>query len=142
MDNKSSITALMSAFGRAYHAENEKHPVFCDTLARSLMTDEKYAAVQDYILSGARFFEPECDPSAEPDKLLRQIVNTHIAPSPLCRAAYTERSLKTAVLTGTDHSGLQKGNYRKIKGLSALFTRIKRKYITDKSYKKATIQNA
>ncbi len=55
MDNKSSITALMSAFGRAYHAENEKHPVFCDTLARSLMTDEKYAAVQDYILSGARF---------------------------------------------------------------------------------------
>mgnify|MGYP004494921307 FL=1 len=102
MDNKSSITALMSAFGRAYHAENEKHPVFCDTLARSLMTDEEYAAVQDYILSGARFFEPECNPSAEPDKLLRQIVNTHIAPSPLCRAAYTERSLKTAALTGTD----------------------------------------
>ncbi len=29
-------------------------------------------------------------------------MNTHIAPSPLCRAAYTERSLKTAVLTGTD----------------------------------------
>lgn len=40
------------------------------------------------------------------------------------------------------HSGLQKGNYRKINGLSALFTRIKRKYITDKSYKKATIHNA
>lgn len=40
------------------------------------------------------------------------------------------------------HSGLQKGNYRKIKGLSALFTRIKRKYVTDKSYKKATIHNA
>lgn len=29
------------------------------------------------------------------------------------------------------HSGLQKGNYRKIKGLLALFARIKRKYITD-----------
>lgn len=28
-------------------------------------------------------------------------MNTHIAPSPLCRAAYTERSLKTAALTGT-----------------------------------------
>ena len=27
--------------------------------------------------------------------------------------------------------GLQKGNYREIKGLSALFARIKRKYITD-----------
>ena len=34
------------------------------------------------------------------------------------------------------HSGLQKGNYRKIKGLSALFTRIK-KYITGKSCRKS-----
>ena len=101
MENKSSITALMSAFGRAYHVESEEHPVFRDTLVRELMTDEEYAAVQSYILSGARFFEPECDPVAKPDKLLRQIVNTHIAPSPLCRAAYTERSLKTAALTGT-----------------------------------------
>lgn len=40
------------------------------------------------------------------------------------------------------HPGLQKGNYRKIKGLSALFTCIKRKYITDKSHRKATIHNA
>ena len=29
------------------------------------------------------------------------------------------------------HSGLQKGNYRKIKGLSVLFARIKRKYIAN-----------
>ncbi|MDY5180463.1 class I SAM-dependent methyltransferase [Butyribacter sp.] len=27
--------------------------------------------------------------------------NVHIAPSPLCRAAYTEQALKAAVLTGT-----------------------------------------
>ena len=36
------------------------------------------------------------------------------------------------------HSGLQKGTYRKIKGLSALFTRIKRKYITNGSNQAAT----
>lgn len=29
-------------------------------------------------------------------------MNTHIAPSPLCRAAYTEQALKTAALTGTE----------------------------------------
>ena len=34
MENKSSITALMSAFGRAFHAENEEHPVFKDYLAK------------------------------------------------------------------------------------------------------------
>ena len=26
MNNKASITALMSSFGRAFHAENEDHP--------------------------------------------------------------------------------------------------------------------
>lgn len=40
MDNKASITALMSAFGRAFHAENEDHPVFADDLAKELMTEE------------------------------------------------------------------------------------------------------
>ena len=102
MDNKASITALMSSFGRAFHAENEEHPVFADLLARELMTAEEYAAVQGYILGGAQFFEPELDPAAfQPKELLRRLVNVHIAPSPLCRAAYTEKALKTAVLTGT-----------------------------------------
>ena len=102
MDKKSSVTALMSAFGRAFHTENEEHPVFRDSLAKELMTDEEYNAVQGYILSGSRFFEPDTDPkSCESKELLRKLVNVHIAPSPLCRAAYTENALKTAVLTGT-----------------------------------------
>ena len=88
MDNKASITALMSAFGRAFHAENEEHPVFTDHLAKNLMTEEEYAAVQGYILGGAQFFEPEIDHAAlQPKELLRRLVNVHIAPSPLCRAA-------------------------------------------------------
>ena len=102
MNNKTSITALMSSFGRAFHAENEEHPVFADHHARELMTAEEYSAVQGYILSGAQFFEPEIDPAKQkPKELLRRLVNVHIAPSPLCRAAYTEKALKTAVLTGT-----------------------------------------
>ena len=102
MDNKASITALMSSFGRAFHAENEDHPVFADHLAKELMTAEEYAAVQGYVLGGAQFFEPEIDPvKQEPKALVRKLVNTHIAPSPLCRAVYTEKALKAAVLTGT-----------------------------------------
>lgn len=102
MNNKASITALMSSFGRAFHAENEDHPVFADHLAKELMTADEYAAVQGYVLGGAQFFEPEIDPAKqEPKELVRKLVNTHIAPSPLCRAAYTEQALKTAVLTGT-----------------------------------------
>ena len=37
MNNEVSITALMSSFGRAFHAENEDHPVFADHLAKELM---------------------------------------------------------------------------------------------------------
>lgn len=102
MNNKASITALMSSFGRAFHAENEEHPVFADYLAKGLMTEEEYAAVGSYIIGGARFFEPETDPEKqEPRELLRRLVNVHIAPSPLCRAAYTEQALKAAALNGT-----------------------------------------
>ena len=102
MNHKASITALMSSFGRAFHAENEEHPVFTDHLAKNLMTAEEYVAVQGYILGGAQFFEPEIDPAAlQPKELLRRLVNVHIAPSPLCRAAYTEKALKAAVLSGT-----------------------------------------
>ena len=102
MNNKTSITALMSSFGRAFHAENEEHPVFADYLAKELMTAEEYTAVQNYILGGAQFFEPEIDPAEQiPRELLRKLINTHIAPSPLCRAAYTEKALKATILTGT-----------------------------------------
>lgn len=45
MNNEVSITALMSSFGRAFHAENGDHPVFADHLAKELMTAEEYAAV-------------------------------------------------------------------------------------------------
>lgn len=102
MNNKASITALMSSFGRVFHAENEEHPVFKDHFAKKLMTAEEYADIQGYILDGVQFFEPDIAPAKqESTELLRRIVNVHIAPSPLCRAAYTEQALKTAALTGT-----------------------------------------
>ena len=47
MNDKASITALMSLFGRAFHAKNEEHPVFSDHLAEKLMTAEEYAAVHE-----------------------------------------------------------------------------------------------
>lgn len=124
MNHKASITALMSSFGRAFHTENEDHPVFTDHLAKVLMTAEEYAAVQGYVLGGAQFFEPEIDPAKqEPNALVRKLVNTHIAPSPLCRAAYTEKALKTAVMTGTKQyvilgSGLDTFAFRESEFLS------------------------
>lgn len=57
--NKTSITALMSAFGRAYHTQNAENPIFPDTKVRELMTDEEYNMIAGYILSGIDFFAPD-----------------------------------------------------------------------------------
>ena len=57
MNNEVSIAALMSSFGRAFHAGNEDHPVFADHLAKVLITAEEYAAVltgtKQYVMLGA-----------------------------------------------------------------------------------------
>ena len=82
MNSQASITALMSSFGRAFHAENEYHPVFVDPLAKELMTAEEYESVQGYILNGARFFEPDLDTSGlnraflQPSMILAESVQT------------------------------------------------------------------
>ena len=102
MNNKTSITALMSAFGRAFHAEHAESPIFADTKARELMTEEEYGMMASYILSGMDFFALEKKSSfANNEEALRYLVNTQIAPTPLARAAFCEEALKTALCTGT-----------------------------------------
>ena len=103
MNNGTSITALMSAFGRAYHAEHAENPIFADTKARELMTDEEYSMIAAYILGGIDFFAPDKkDSFANNEEALTYLVNTQIAPTPLARAAFCEDALKTAMSTGTE----------------------------------------
>lgn len=102
MENKSSLTALISSFGRVYHANNDTPVIFNDTLSRALMTDAEYQQIQAYMLGGIDFFAPDKkDTFASPDDMLKWIVQTQIAPTPLARARYCEDALKTAMLTGT-----------------------------------------
>lgn len=102
MNGKTSITALMSAYGRAFHMENEQIPIFADTKARELMTDEEYAMMGKHILDGIDFFAPDRKDAFKDDKeALRYLVHTQIAPTPLARAKFCEESLRTAMLTGT-----------------------------------------
>lgn len=101
--NKTSITALMSAFGRAYHTQNVENPIFADTKVRELMTDEEYSMIANYILSGIDFFAPDKKDSFQnSEETLKYLVNTQIAPTPLARAAFCEEALKTSMQTGTE----------------------------------------
>lgn len=101
--NKTSITALMSAFGRAYHTQNVENPIFADTKVRELMTDEEYSMIAGYILSGIDFFAPDKKDSFQnSEETLKYLVNTQIAPTPLARAAFCENALKTSAQTGAE----------------------------------------
>lgn len=93
----------MSAFGRAYHTQNVKNPIFADTKVWELMTDEEYSMIANYILSGLDFFAPDKKGGfANNEETLKYLVNTQIAPTPLARAAFCEDALKASVQTGME----------------------------------------
>ncbi|WP_310833002.1 class I SAM-dependent methyltransferase [Paenibacillus pedocola] len=97
MKNK-SITALVSAFARAYHAEHNQIKIFDDRLARELLTNEEYANISSNMSKGITFFLPEFTGTQE--ECLRAIVDWQLSPSPLGRAAFAEQALQNAVTLG------------------------------------------
>ncbi len=93
-----SITALVSTFSRAYHAENNKVKIFDDSMARLFLTEEEYRQISKNMTEGIGFFNPSF--KGTPDEALRWVVNNQLSPSPLGRAAFTEKALQTAVSIG------------------------------------------
>lgn len=82
-----SLTALMSAFSRAYVNEHSNAPVFRDEQAVKLFSPDEYSQMEQFIAQGGRN--------------VTDYVNTNLAPTPLARSRFCEECLDTAVLTGT-----------------------------------------
>lgn len=99
MNNSASITATITAFTRAYHAEHGNPIIFNDSLARILISNEEYSFLGKTLAEGAGFYDPEgaasCKTQAE---LLACFMRTQTAP--ITRARYTEDHLKRAVEQG------------------------------------------
>lgn len=93
-----SFTALVSAFARAFHAEHNQHPVFNDSLARTMLTDEEYQNIGFHMSQGIGFFLPDFRGSQE--EALRTVVDYQLSPSALGRAAFAEQALQNAVMLG------------------------------------------
>lgn len=89
-----SMTAVISAFARAYHSENNQVKIFDDTVARRLFTDAEYREIQGHLKQGIDFFMPNFQGSE--DDAVRLIVNNQLSPSPLGRAAFCESNLKNS----------------------------------------------
>lgn len=94
-----SMTALISAFSRAYHHENNEEKIFDDCVARLLLTDEEYSQISNSMSGGINFFNPSFVGTT--DDALRWIVDNQLSPTPLGRAAFAEKALQNAVLIGT-----------------------------------------
>lgn len=93
-----SMTALVSAFSRAYHAENNDVKIFDDCIAKSLLTNEEYARISNSMSDGIGFFNPSFKGTR--DAALRWVVDNQLSPSPLGRAAFAEKALQSAVSIG------------------------------------------
>ena len=93
-----SMTALVSAFARAYHSLNNGVRIFDDSVARQLLTEDEYRQIGQSMSGGIGFFNPSFQ--GNPEQALRWIVDNQLSPSPLGRAAFAERSLERAVRAG------------------------------------------
>ncbi len=93
-----SMTTLVSAFSRAYHSIQNTEKVFDDYLAKDILTQSEYEQIANYMSKGISFFNPSFEGTQE--EALRWIVDNQLSPSPLGRAAFTEKSLENAVRIG------------------------------------------
>lgn len=93
-----SMTALVSAFSRAYHSTQNSEKIFDDYLAKKMLTQDEYEQISTNMSKGIGFFNPLFNGST--DEALRWIVDHQLSPTPLGRAAFAEKSLEATVKTG------------------------------------------
>lgn len=100
-ENQVSLTALISAYARAYHAMHDSPKIFHDFLAYHLFTDEEFTNLGRNLAEALKFFDPERAASC-PDQAsaLAWVMRTQSSPIILSRARYTEDCLETAVEQG------------------------------------------
>lgn len=94
-----SMTALVSAFARAYHSSHNEVKIFDDYLARQVLSPNEYDLIALNMAQGIGYFNPGFAGSSR--EALRWIVDNQLSPSPLGRAAFTEKALEIAVRIST-----------------------------------------
>ena len=86
-----SMTALVSAFARAYHTRREGAKIFKDRYARRLLSDEEYGQIGAHMAAGVSFFDPAFQGDA--DTALRRVMDGYLSPTPLARTAFAAEEL-------------------------------------------------
>ena len=100
-DSRVSLTALLTAYARAYHATHAIPKLFNDTLADRLFTEGERAYFGESLAEALKFLDPE-RAAACPDRAtaLAWYMRLQGGPITLSRSRYTEDSLVGAVGQG------------------------------------------
>ncbi|MBM7655277.1 class I SAM-dependent methyltransferase [Neobacillus cucumis] len=100
--NESSVTSLVSAFGRAYHSKHDTPKVFDDFFAEKLITEKELADISENMIKGISFFNREIAEKfkEQPEEILKWITQVQLSPTPLARAAYCEEVLAIEMRLG------------------------------------------
>lgn len=101
-ENRTSRTALITAYTRGYHAANDSLKIFDDFLARDLLSREEFSSVEEWMLTTLRRFNP-VSAASFPDRrsACAWIMQAGAAPPiVLARARYAEESLEERIRQG------------------------------------------
>ena len=99
--NRASITALITAYCRAYHATHDSPLIFADFLADQLFTADEHAAFDRNLAELLPLVAPE-RAAAKPDPAtaLAGVMQTHTGSTTLSRSRYTEDCLAELIDQG------------------------------------------
>ncbi|MBY8911366.1 class I SAM-dependent methyltransferase [Bacillus sp. YC2] len=102
--NESSITSLISAFGRAYHSQYDSPKIFDDFIAQDLISQKEFSDIKDNMIQGIPFFSKDIAQrfQDDPEEMLKWITQVQLSPTPLARAAYCEKVLLNEVMLGAE----------------------------------------
>ncbi len=100
--DESSLTSLVSAFGRAYHSKYDTPKIFDDFIANKLITEEEFSAISKNMIEGIHFFNEEIGQKYKenPEKILKWVTQVQLSPISLARSAYTEQVLLNELKLG------------------------------------------
>lgn len=121
-----SLTAMLTAFARAYHSSNDEPKIFDDFLAMDILTAQERAYLGRSLANALSFFDPE-SVAACPDEetALARVMQIQSLPVTTSRSRYTEEALEAAVAQGARQyvilgAGLDTFAYRRPDLLSRL----------------------
>jgi methyltransferase (TIGR00027 family) len=99
--SKASLSALFSAFARAYHARHDTPKIVDDHLAEQLFAPEEFASFAQNLAEALKFFNPEAAAARpDPQAALAWVMQRGVAPITLSRARYAEDLLESAIQQG------------------------------------------